>query len=208
MLPHVSDNKHNRLFALAMVLPLSALGYWYLNKRKRQRLGTSSGTDARGSSSVSGPQPGTAPTCETDPERLKYHAILEKLKERANSLFKEGHFDAALEAYQNCIDACSALGESDAVAVRVHQMVQANVIFVFLKLKRPEEARMLATFLLQDEMCSIEGELKVKVLYRRGLASQALGDTDSALCDFNAALACSEGQRNPVVEKAIEALTK
>ncbi|EKF33427.1 hypothetical protein MOQ_002708 [Trypanosoma cruzi marinkellei] len=141
-------------------------------------------------------------------ERERYHATLLLLKEKANAHFRAAEFDAALEMYQGCVDMCAALGADDAEAVQIDQVVRANVALVFLKLQRPEEARMLATFLLQDDTHPVEGDLKVKVLYRRGLASQALGDRESALCDFRAAVLFSPGEKNPAAEAAIAALSR
>ncbi|ESS68578.1 hypothetical protein TcG_13467 [Trypanosoma cruzi] len=141
-------------------------------------------------------------------ERERYHATLLLLKEKANAHFRAAEFDAALEMYQGCVDMCAALGADDAEAVQINQVVRANVALVFLKLQRPEEARMLATFLLQDDTHPVEGDLKVKVLYRRGLASQALGDRESALCDFRAAVFFSPGEKNPAAEAAIAALSR
>ncbi|RNF27534.1 uncharacterized protein Tco025E_00184 [Trypanosoma conorhini] len=140
--------------------------------------------------------------------REQYHDALGRLKENANKMFQGGQFDAALKLYQGCLDVCAALGAGDATAVQVSQVVRANVVLVFLKLQRPEEARMLATFLLQDDTNPVEGELKVKVLYRRGLASQALDDRESALCDFRAAVLLSPEGKNPAAQNAIAALSR
>ncbi|RNF12119.1 hypothetical protein TraAM80_00540 [Trypanosoma rangeli] len=153
-------------------------------------------------------QANTATTGVDREARKRYHDALEQLKENANEMFKGAKFDTALEMYQGCLDMCAALGTEDAKAVQISQVVRANVVLVFLKLQRPEEARMLATFLLQDDTSPVDGELKVKVLYRRGLASQELGDRESALCDFNAAVAFSPGGKNPAVQSAIVALSR
>nr|CCC96120.1 unnamed protein product [Trypanosoma congolense IL3000] len=193
--------------ALATLVPLSGFAYWLLLRRKRSRYSNEGDTASRRGSCSTSTSARSERALE-DEERSKYHAVLMQMKSRGNEFFQAGQFEAALEAYQNCVDACAALGPDDAVAVQVHQVVRVNVVLVFLKLQRPEEARMLATFLLQDETHPVQGEMKVKALYRRGLASQEVGDVESALCDFRAAVACSPGQRNPAAEGAILAITK
>ncbi|CBH18722.1 hypothetical protein, conserved [Trypanosoma brucei gambiense DAL972] len=204
--------KRSRYIAVASLLPLSGLCYWLLHwwNRRQKGVGNGAATEETDSSSSAGTTTSSASSdCELEEnERPKYHEMLMQMKARGNEFFQEGQYEAALEAYQNCIDACSALGSHDAVAVEVDHVVRVNVILVFLKLKRPEEARMLATFLLQDEACPVRGELKVKALYRRGLASQDIGDLESALCDFRAAVECSPGQSNPAAERAIAGLMK
>ncbi|KAH9578810.1 hypothetical protein LSM04_005257 [Trypanosoma melophagium] len=136
--------------------------------------------------------------------------MLRLLKERANAHFQAGRYEAALAAYQECLDATAALRAVDAESMLVDCTVRANVVMVFLRLQRPEEARMAATLLLQgpDSTASeLPADLKVKVLYRRGLASRALGDVDSALCDFRAAVQLSPGKMNLEAEKEIAALS-
>ncbi|ORC87470.1 uncharacterized protein TM35_000222690 [Trypanosoma theileri] len=142
-------------------------------------------------------------------EQRRYHDMLHSLKERANAHFQASRYEEALAAYQECLDVTAALRDVDAESMLVDYTVRANVVMVFLRLQRPEEARIMATLLLQqpDSTASpLPNDLKVKVLYRRGLASRALGDNESALCDFRAAVQLSPGQRNLQAEKEIAAL--
>ncbi|KEG15586.1 hypothetical protein DQ04_00031200 [Trypanosoma grayi] len=206
--------RHGRwvlLFAgLGAVLPVAAV-YYRLAWRRGPR-GTAGGPSGSSSSTMGACTRDSEEEKDAaalgDNERQNYHAALRQLKDRANMHFQSGRFEEALETYQGCLDVCAALGAADKEAVQVNQIVRSNVVLVFLKLQRPEEARMVATFLLQDEMTPVEGELKVKVLYRRGKASQELGDRESALCDFRAAIICSPDGKNPAAEREIEALSR
>ncbi|CAG9580530.1 conserved hypothetical protein [Leishmania major strain Friedlin] len=134
--------------------------------------------------------------------------LLNVLKRNANIAFQEGRFEDALRGYQDCIEVTSVLGAADAEAVETEQIVRANVAMVCIRMHEYDAARSVATMLLQDAAVALPEDLKVKVLYRRGLASKALNDRAAALADFKAAVHFSKDHRNPAVEKEIALLQR
>ncbi|CAJ1991938.1 Tetratricopeptide repeat-containing protein [Leishmania donovani] len=134
--------------------------------------------------------------------------LLNVLKQNANIAFQEGRFEDALRGYQDCIEVTSVLGAADAEAVATEQIVRANVAMVCIRMHEYDAARAVATMLLQDAAIALPEDLKVKVLYRRGLASKALNDRAAALADFKAAVHFSKDHRNPAVEKEIALLQR
>ncbi|CAJ1011518.1 hypothetical protein Q4I28_006831, partial [Leishmania naiffi] len=134
-------------------------------------------------------------------DRSKALRLLNVLKQEANIAFQEGRFEDALRGYQDCIEVTSVLGAADTEAVKTEQIVRANVAMVCIRMHEYDAARAVATMLLQDAAVALPEDLKVKVLYRRGLASKALNNRTAALADFNAAVHFSKDHRNPVVEK-------
>lgn len=145
---------------------------------------------------------------ENSQERQYAFELLQVLKQRANLAFQQGRYEDAIAGYQDCIQVTSSLGAADAEAVEAEQVIRANVVMTLVKQQRAEDARLVATMLLQDELCPLPTDLKVKVLYRRGLASKALGDREAALADFRAAVFFSPQKDNPAAKKEIEALQK
>lgn len=141
-------------------------------------------------------------------DRAKALELLNALKQNANVAFQEGRFEDALKGYQDCIEVTSVLGAGEAEAVKTEQIVRANVAMVCIRMHEYDAARAVATMLLQDAAIALPEDLKVKVLYRRGLASKALNDRESAMADFNAALHFSKDHKNPAVEKEIALLQR
>ncbi|CAJ1034594.1 conserved hypothetical protein [Leishmania braziliensis MHOM/BR/75/M2904] len=141
-------------------------------------------------------------------DRGKALKLLNVLKQEANIAFQEGRFEDALRGYQDCIEVTSVLGAADTEAVKTEQIVRANVAMVCIRMHEYDAARAVATMLLQDAAVALPEDLKVKVLYRRGLASKALNNRTAALADFNAAVHFSKDHRNPVVEKEIALLQR
>ncbi|KAG5470788.1 hypothetical protein LSCM1_02038 [Leishmania martiniquensis] len=139
-------------------------------------------------------------------DKAKALELLSMLKQNANIAFQEGRFEDALRGYQDCIEVTSVLGAADAEAVKTEQIVRANVAMVCIRMHEYDAARAVATTLLQDAAVALPDDLKVKVLYRRGLASKALNDRAAALADFNAAMHFSKGHKNPAVEKEMALL--
>lgn len=95
----------------------------------------------------------TAEIHETLPHPSRDHALqlFQGLKSRANNAFQRGQHVEALQLYQDAIDVVDALGSRDREAVMHRHTVSANVVLVYLKLEAFEQARMLATFLLQEQ---------------------------------------------------------
>ncbi|KAG5470373.1 hypothetical protein LSCM4_03069 [Leishmania orientalis] len=152
------------------------------------------------------PLPIESPYPEAD--KAKALELLNMLKQNANIAFQEGRFEDALRGYQDCIEVTSVLGAADAEAVETEQIVRANVAMVCIRMHEYDAARAVATMLLQDAAVALPDDLKVKVLYRRGLASKALNDRAAALADFNAALHFSKDHKNPAVEKEMALLRR
>lgn len=144
-------------------------------------------------------------------ERARAMELLQVLKQRANGAFQEGLYEDALLGYQDCISITSALGARDREAVAAEQVIRANVVMAFIKQHQYADARLVATMLLQEDAdrgCPVDPDLKVKVLYRRGLASKALGEKEAALADFKAAVQLSPAQKNVMAEREIALLSK
>lgn len=141
-------------------------------------------------------------------ERAKAFELLDALKQQANLAFQESRYEDAVRRYQDCLEVTAVLGAHDAEAVKVDQVVRANVIMTFIRMHDYDGARLVATMLLQDAAVALPEDLKVKVLYRRGLASKSLGDKEAALADFKAALYFSKNQINAAVTKEIDLLEK
>lgn len=95
----------------------------------------------------------TAEIHETLPHPSRDHTLqlFQELKSRANNAFQRGQHVEALQLYQDAIDVVDALGSRDREAVMHRHTVSANVVLVYLKLEAFEQARMLATFLLQEQ---------------------------------------------------------
>lgn len=141
-------------------------------------------------------------------ERAKALELLDILKQQANLAFQESRFEDAIKRYQDCLEVTAALASNDAEAVKIDQVVRANVIMTFIRMHDYDAARFVATMLLQDAAIALPEDLKVKVLYRRGLASKFLGDKTAALADFKAALHFSKDQNNAAAAKEIDLLEK
>ncbi|GET91718.1 hypothetical protein, conserved [Leishmania tarentolae] len=150
--------------------------------------------------------PVEAPYPEAD--KAKALQLLNVLKQNANIAFREGRYEDALRGYQDCLEVTSALGAADTDAVATEQIVRANVVMVCIRMHEYDSARAVATMLLQDAAIALPDDLKVKVLYRRGLASKALNDRDAALADFKAAVHFSKDNSNPAVEQEIALLQR
>lgn len=132
-------------------------------------------------------KPVSPPAVEDTPERRQALELYDTLKADGNKEFSRGNWEAALGRYQDAVDVLSMLSGDDTEAARLSQVVRANVILVFLKLERYDQARMLATFLLQDDEPPVPVDLKCKVLFRRAMAMVKLGDLEGALGDLKAA---------------------
>lgn len=122
------------------------------------------------------------------PERRQAIQLYNALKGQANAAFQKGALEEALQHYQDSVDVLAAIPVAvpDAEIVQLSQVVRANVVLVFLKMERYEDARMLATFLLQDDVRP-PLPLLCKVLFRRATAMVKLGDLDGAIADLEAA---------------------
>lgn len=131
-----------------------------------------------------------APSVAIDdtPERRQAIQLYNALKGQANAAFQKGALEDALQHYQDAVDVLAAIPVlvPDAEIVQLSQVVRANVVLVFLKMERYEDARMLATFLLQDDVRP-PLPLLCKVLFRRATAMLKLGDVDGAIGDLEAA---------------------
>ncbi|CCW68448.1 unnamed protein product [Phytomonas sp. Hart1] len=132
--------------------------------------------------------------------------LFDLLKKKANLDFQEGRFEAALKGYQDCIDITHALGSRDREAVKLGQVACANAVMCYIKLKNFDDASLVASFMLDDKAFPLESDLKVKVLFRRGLSAKALDKKEAALADFRAAMELSPGQKNPAAEREIAML--
>ncbi|KPA85029.1 putative mitochondrial hypothetical protein [Leptomonas pyrrhocoris] len=141
-------------------------------------------------------------------ERAKALELLDALKQQANLAFQESRYEDAIKRYQDCLEVTAVLGAHDAEAVKIDQVVRANVSMTFIRMRDYDAARFVATMLLQDAAIALPEDLKVKVLYRRGLASKSLGDADAALSDFKAALHFSPDHSNPSIAKEIALLER
>ncbi|KAK7198486.1 hypothetical protein NESM_000809100 [Novymonas esmeraldas] len=141
-------------------------------------------------------------------DRAKAMELLSALKQNANVAFRESRYDDALRGYQDCIEVTSVLGAGDAEAVQAEMVVRANIAMVCIRMQEYDAARAVATMLLQDAAVALPDDLKVKVLYRRGLASKALNERGAALADFIAAVHFSKDQQNPAAEKEIALLRR
>lgn len=167
---------------------------------------------------VSGPQPkkeAAPPAAEvrTEPplsgeDREKGLRLLNALKQLANTAFQQGRYEEAMKGYENCLSVSNVLGSQDSEVVAIDQVIRANVVMTLIKLHLFEDARMVATMMLQDKTYPLSTELKVKVIYRRGLASVALNDTAAARADFEAAVYLSPNQSNPAAAKELAALSR
>ncbi|KAG5496442.1 hypothetical protein JKF63_02744 [Porcisia hertigi] len=216
--------RHVPLVCVTVVLGslLAALGYSayrQLREDRRDREGRSPQPTGQSSIIAAGkhalaPSPQAAPISlpvespYSAADRAKALELLNVLKQSANVAFQEGRFEDALRGYQDCIEVTSALGTAEAEAVKAEQIVRANVVMVCIRMHEYDAARAVATMLLQDAAIALPEDLKVKVLYRRGLASRALDDREAALADFNAALHFSKDHKNPAVEKEIALLQR
>lgn len=206
--------------AVAAATVASAATLLYLkrapNKGEPEKKGPQDAVGAHtGASDVVAParQAPEVPTDDpVDPaQRARAMELLQVLKQRANTAFQEGRYEDAIMGYQDCISVTSALGARDKEAVAAEQVIRANVVMAFIKQHQYADARLVATMLLQEDAdrgCPVGDELKVKVLYRRGLASKALGEMDAALSDFKAAVLLSPGRKNPMAEREIALLSK
>jgi tetratricopeptide (TPR) repeat protein len=161
------------------------------------------------------PQPTAKPTMPLPSEsaippeeRAKAFELLDALKQQANIAFQESRYEDAIKRYQDCLEVTAALGAHDAEAVKVDQVVRANVIMAFIRMHDYDAARFVATMLLQDAAVALPEDLQVKVLYRRGLASKFLGDKEAALADFEAALHFSKDGSNAPASREIELLKR
>ncbi|EPY40521.1 hypothetical protein AGDE_03407 [Angomonas deanei] len=135
-------------------------------------------------------------------------ALLQHLKQLANVAFQEGRYEEALTLYQNCLKVTQALGGGDSENVASDQVIRSNVVMTLIKLSQYDDARLVATVLLQDEQYPLAPDLKVKLLYRRGIASKQLGDKSSAISDFKSAIHFSPDQKNPMAEAELNRLTR
>jgi tetratricopeptide (TPR) repeat protein len=132
-------------------------------------------------------QAAVLPPVSDTPERRQAIELYQALKEQANSSFQRGALEESLQHYQDAVDVLAAIpGDADAEVIQLSQVVRANVVLVFLKMDRYEDARMLATFLLQDDVRP-PTPLLCKVLFRRAAAMVRLGDIDGAVADLTAA---------------------
>jgi tetratricopeptide (TPR) repeat protein len=139
-------------------------------------------------SGVSAPPVVPAVEIQDTPERRQAIQLYHALKGQANAAFQKGFLEDALQHYQDSVDVLAAVpvDVADAEIVQLSQVVRANVVLVFLKMERYEDARMLATFLLQDDVRP-PLPLMCKVLFRRATAMVKLGDLDGAIADLQAA---------------------
>lgn len=127
------------------------------------------------------------PAIVDTPERRQAIELYHVLKAQANSSFQRGALEESLQHYQDAVDVLAAIpGDADADVIQLSQVVRANVVLVFLKMGRNEDARMLATFLLQDDVPP-PIPLLCKVLFRRAAAMVKLGDINGAVSDLEAA---------------------
>ncbi|KPI84593.1 hypothetical protein ABL78_6354 [Leptomonas seymouri] len=141
-------------------------------------------------------------------ERAKALELLAALKQQANTAFQECRYEDAIKRYEDCLEVTAVLGARDAEALQIDLVVRANVIMTFIRLRDYNSARHVATMLLEDAAAFMKDDLRVKVLYRRGLASKFLADRGAALADFKAALHLSQGQLAVAITKEIELLEK
>lgn len=144
----------------------------------------------------------------TSEQRTRAMQLFQVLKKRANEAFQEGRYEDAVVGYQDCIGVTSALGSADSEAVAAEQIIRANVVMAFLKLQQYDDARMVATMLLEERLHPLNDDLKVKVLHRRGLASKALSEADAAIADFKAALHFSPNHENSAAKRELELLAR
>lgn len=144
------------------------------------------------------------------PSRTRSEALdlLRVLKATANTAFQESRLMDALRLYQDCVEVTRVLGAADREAVQLEQTICSNIVMVLIRMKEYHDARALASRLLDDPLEPLPQLLQVKVVYRRGLASKALGDVDAALADMRAAVQLSENKANPAAQVEIESLLK
>lgn len=145
-----------------------------------------------------------APEARTSEERQKVLSMASHLKTKANAFFQEGKFDNALQMYEETLTLLSYIGD-DEESVGQQHIIRSNAVMCFYKLQRYQEACLVATELL-EEHDSLPLNLKAKILYRRGLASKALGNGEGASLDFQAAIHFSPGNRNPEAERELKLL--
>ncbi|CCW60284.1 unnamed protein product [Phytomonas sp. EM1] len=182
---------------------------WFGSSGRKENRSASSSPEASAKNTVSPPPVALAPEDEVLPPEMREKAmrLLDMLKQKANLDFQEGRYEDALKGYQECIDVTYALGSRDVEGVKAGQVVRANAVMCYIRLKNFDDASLVASMMLEDKVFPLEGDLKVKVLYRRGLVAKALGNKEAALADFRAAIHFSPDKKNPAAEREIAMLS-
>ena len=113
------------------------------------------------------------------------------LKEAGNGLFREKNFAAAAAEYSSALDGLVA-AEASAEAAALHATLLINRAACYLKAERSEDAESdcTAALALHGEAApALEGpQFRVKALYRRAAAREALGRNADAFKDVREAL--------------------
>lgn len=140
-------------------------------------------------------------TPPADPNEALIQAI--NHKEEGNSYFKAGDLISAARSYRHGTTLLKNLNQNNTGDDQVKQLIvslQTNLSMVCFKQNKHKMSRDVANKALEVD------NKNVKALYRRGVASRALGDIDAARADLKEALKCDPA--NTAVKKELLVIKK
>lgn len=114
-------------------------------------------------------------------------ALVEKEKDKGNTLFKAGKLEQAVQAYSAGVERCGA-EPHDEVLGTLRRTVLSNRAQCYLGLKKWAECKLDCDEVLGSDPCN------VKALYRRAQALAELGNPVACVRDCDEALRHSPGQ--------------
>jgi tetratricopeptide (TPR) repeat protein len=142
---------------------------------------------------------------KTPPVDDPNEALLQAMnhKEEGNNHFKSGDLISAARSYRHGTTLLKNLNQGNTGDEQVKQLIislQTNLSMVCFKQNKHKMSRDIASKALEVEKCN------VKALYRRAVASRAMGDVDAARADLKEALKLDPV--NTAVKKELLAIKK
>lgn len=141
------------------------------------------------------------PSSDASPDDLLLRAMTHK--EEGNTHFKSGDYTSATRSYRKGTNLLKKLNEANSGDEQVKVLLislQTNLSMVCYRQKKHRMSRDVASRALEID------PLNVKALYRRAVASRAMGDADAAKDDLKAALKVDP--KNVSAKKELMAIKK